>query len=93
MTELSRRTLFAGAAAVTAASALTPICRSARPAAPLAGQANAGFYRYKVGDFEVTAVDRWHRALSARRCICLKRAGKDEVSAGADAACICRRTR
>lgn len=57
MTQLTRRNLFAGAAAVTAASTLTPFAaRQAFAAAPVAGKQNAGWYRYKVGDFEVTAV-------------------------------------
>ena len=54
MTELTRRTLFAGAAA---AAALTPVLgRSVQAAAPPAGKQNSGWYRYKVGDFEVTVV-------------------------------------
>lgn len=56
MTVISRRSLFAGAAAATAATALTPFAGSisARAAAPVAGKQAPGVYRYKVGDFEVT---------------------------------------
>jgi glyoxylase-like metal-dependent hydrolase (beta-lactamase superfamily II) len=54
MNELSRRGLL-GAAAATA---LAPLTASwpAQAAAPLAGKQASGFYRYKVGSFEVTAV-------------------------------------
>ena len=54
MTELTRRTLFAGAAAATALAPL--LGGSMQAAAPAAGKQNAGWYRYKVGDFEVTVV-------------------------------------
>jgi glyoxylase-like metal-dependent hydrolase (beta-lactamase superfamily II) len=57
MTELTRRTLFAGVAAATAATALTPPAGGgALAAAPPAGKQNPGWYRYKVGEFEVTVV-------------------------------------
>ena len=54
MTALTRRTVLTGAALATA-SAIAPLA-SARAAAPAVGKQNAGFYRYKVGSFEVTAV-------------------------------------
>ena len=57
MTELSRRSLLVGTAAVCAALAgTTTIVPSANAAAPAAGKQNAGWYRYKVGEFEVTVV-------------------------------------
>ena len=57
MTELNRRTLVTGAVAASAATALTPFASSQlRAAAPPVGKQNAGFYRYKVGSFEVTVV-------------------------------------
>ena len=57
MTELSRRSLLVGTAAVGAAVAgTTTIVPSANAAAPAAGKQNAGWYRYKVGEFEVTVV-------------------------------------
>src|SRR3954470_18129633 len=51
--ELSRRGLLSSAAAAALAAALP-----AQPfaAAPAAGKQAAGFYRYKVGDIEVTVV-------------------------------------
>ena len=57
MTELTRRTLLAGAAAAGAAAA-APLAASApaRAAAPLAGTQAPGWYRYKVGSFEITVV-------------------------------------
>lgn len=54
MTELTRRTLFAGVAAAAASTALAPL--TARAAAPVSSAQAAGFYRYKVGDFEITVV-------------------------------------
>lgn len=52
MTQLTRRTLFAGVAAASAATALTPLMRrSALAAAPAAGKQVAAFYRYKVGSY------------------------------------------
>jgi glyoxylase-like metal-dependent hydrolase (beta-lactamase superfamily II) len=56
MVELSRRSLMAGAAAA-GATALGQVGGSpARASAPPVGKQAAGFYRYKVGSFEVTAV-------------------------------------
>jgi glyoxylase-like metal-dependent hydrolase (beta-lactamase superfamily II) len=54
MTGLTRRTILTGAVA-GAASSFAPLA-PAFAAAPLAGKQNAGFYRYKVGSFEVTVV-------------------------------------
>jgi secreted PhoX family phosphatase len=60
MTELSRRHVLAGAAAASAATALTPFATSrASAAAPLAGKQNPGWYRYKVGSIEMTVVNGW----------------------------------
>ncbi len=57
MIELNRRTLLAGtAAAGTAAMSGALQTTSALAAAPQAGKQNAGWYRYKVGDIEVTVV-------------------------------------
>jgi glyoxylase-like metal-dependent hydrolase (beta-lactamase superfamily II) len=57
MTELTRRSVLTGAAAATA-TALGPIVGAppAKAAAPLSGKQAPGWYRYKVGSFEVTAV-------------------------------------
>jgi glyoxylase-like metal-dependent hydrolase (beta-lactamase superfamily II) len=58
MSGLSRRHVLTGAAAASAATALTPLAGSTQvfAAAPAAGTQVAGFYRYKVGDIEVTVV-------------------------------------
>ncbi len=57
MSELNRRTVLTAAAA-TAATALTPLAAAgpALAAAPQIGKQNAGWYRYKVGDIEITVV-------------------------------------
>jgi glyoxylase-like metal-dependent hydrolase (beta-lactamase superfamily II) len=57
VTELTRRTILSAGAAVTA-GALSPGLRTspALAAAPLAGTQAPGYYRYRVGDYEVTAV-------------------------------------
>lgn len=63
MTTLTRRTLLAGAAFAAAAPALrlTPAFAAAPPATAQA----PGIYRYKVGSYELTAVNDgvWNRAL------------------------------
>ncbi len=58
MSELTRRGVLAGAAGATIATALAPLAadRTAFAAAPPAGKQAPGFYRYKVGEFEITAV-------------------------------------
>ena len=56
MMNLTRRSVLTGAVA-TGATALAPFAPTpARAAAPLADKQAAGFYRYKVGSFEVTVV-------------------------------------
>jgi glyoxylase-like metal-dependent hydrolase (beta-lactamase superfamily II) len=55
MTVLTRRGMLGGAAAIAVGSlSVTP---PARAAAPLIGKQGPSFYRYKVGDFEVTALN------------------------------------
>lgn len=57
MTNMTRRNLFASAAAASAATALTPLIYSAaRAAAPPVGKQNPSWYRFKMGDFEITSV-------------------------------------
>jgi glyoxylase-like metal-dependent hydrolase (beta-lactamase superfamily II) len=57
MTELNRRHVLMGAAAASAATALTPLANApAIAAAPPVGKQAPGFYRYKVGSIEVTVV-------------------------------------
>ena len=54
MTDFTRRTMLAG----TAAAAAAPLAAtsSARAAAPPAGKQVPSYYRYKVGDYELTAI-------------------------------------
>ena len=54
MTDLTRRTVLAGAAA--AAAAPLAATSSADAAAPPAGKQVPSYYRYKVGDYELTAI-------------------------------------
>jgi len=57
MTEISRRNLLTGAAALSAGTAIGGFAMSpAMAAAPPAGKQAPGFYRYKVGDIEITVV-------------------------------------
>jgi glyoxylase-like metal-dependent hydrolase (beta-lactamase superfamily II) len=66
MTEFSRRTLMTSAAAALATTAVPGIAsRTARAAAPATGQQAPGIYRYKIGTYEITAINdgTWYRAL------------------------------
>lgn len=55
MINLTRRGVLTGAAAATAATALTPTSL-VHAKAPFAGKQNPGWYRYKVGEIEITVV-------------------------------------
>ncbi|KQW23161.1 MBL fold metallo-hydrolase [Afipia sp. Root123D2] len=55
--DITRRHALAGAATVAALPLLSSLpLTSAKAAAPAVGKQNASFYRYKVGDIEVTVV-------------------------------------
>jgi glyoxylase-like metal-dependent hydrolase (beta-lactamase superfamily II) len=56
MTEITRRTMLGSAAAVGAAAMASTQTTPATAAAPAANQQAPGFYRYKVGSYEVTVV-------------------------------------
>src|SRR5262245_38036421 len=56
MTSLSRRSLLAGSALAAAAGAAGTLPRQAAANAPAAGKQSAGVYRYKVGNYEMTAL-------------------------------------
>jgi glyoxylase-like metal-dependent hydrolase (beta-lactamase superfamily II) len=81
MHSISRRGLLTGAVA-TGAALLDPLGgRSpARAAAPAAGKQTAGWYRYKVGSIEVTAVTDGARTFPLPDTF-VKNAPKDAVSA------------
>jgi glyoxylase-like metal-dependent hydrolase (beta-lactamase superfamily II) len=56
MTALTRRSLLTTAAGAGVATVLPAITTPARAAAPPAGKQAPGFYRYKVGDYELTQI-------------------------------------
>src|SRR5215831_4661932 len=56
MTKLTRRSLLAGTAAAVATGAAGAAPQPAMAAQPVVGKQAPGFYRYKVGSFEVTVV-------------------------------------
>jgi len=58
MTELTRRSVMTAAAMAGATAALAPLAsmRAAQAAAPAVGKQVPGYYRYKLGSFEVTVV-------------------------------------
>lgn len=58
MTQVTRRSVLSGAATVSAAAMMGPALSTttAQAAAPAAGKQAPGFYRHKIGDFEVTVV-------------------------------------
>jgi glyoxylase-like metal-dependent hydrolase (beta-lactamase superfamily II) len=87
MLELSRRALLTGSAAAGAAALAGPLAPvfPARAAAPAAGKQTAGFYRYKVGDFEVTSINDGARTFPMPDGF-VKNVGKDEALAAAEAA-------
>jgi glyoxylase-like metal-dependent hydrolase (beta-lactamase superfamily II) len=79
MTALNRRTvLTAAAAGVTAMATGAP--PSARAAMPMQGRQNSGWYRYKVGDYEVTVVTDGANTFPLPDKFVVN-ASKDEVSA------------
>jgi len=62
MTELTRRSILSGAAAATAMTPFAASLHAARAAAPQTSKQAPGFYRYKVGSTEITAVTDGARA-------------------------------
>lgn len=86
MTELTRRRVLAGATALTAAALAPAIMPApARAAAPQAGKQAPGFYRHKVGDYEITAVTDGISRFPLPDNIAVN-AKKDDVVAALDAA-------
>ena len=80
MSTLTRRGLLAGAAAITASAAGSP----AIAAAPPTGKQAAGFYRYKVGNFELTVVTDGIRVAPLADNF-VRNAKKDDVGAALQA--------
>jgi len=86
MNDLNRRHLLAGAAAVGAATALTPLgALTARAAVPPAATQAPGFYRYKVGAYECTSINDGARSFPLPDTF-VKNVPKEEVVAAAEAA-------
>ena len=79
MTQLTRRSVLAGAAATTALSPFVEV-PSAQAAAPPVGKQVPGWYRYKVGSVEVTAVTDGARTFPLADNY-VKNATKDQVNA------------
>src|SRR6201993_1981531 len=85
MTDLNRRHLLAGTAAIGAA-ALTGLRPStANAAVPQAGAQAPWFYRYKVGDYECTSINDGARTFPMPDKF-VTNVAKDEALAAADAA-------
>ncbi|MGL5734156.1 MAG: MBL fold metallo-hydrolase, partial [Beijerinckiaceae bacterium] len=53
---LSRRTVLASTAAAAGLAALPPLASTGFAAAPPVGKQAPGFFRFKIGDFECTAL-------------------------------------
>src|SRR5580704_16284393 len=87
MIALSRRALLRGSAALSAGALAgsLPAAMSARAAAPAAGKQAAGFYRYKVGDYEITSINDGARTFPMPDGF-VKNVPKDEALAAAEAA-------
>jgi glyoxylase-like metal-dependent hydrolase (beta-lactamase superfamily II) len=81
MNDLSRRALFGAAAAAAASSVVPPVLA----AAPPSGKQAPGFYRYKVGDIEISVVnDGVSRMPIAEGFV--ENASRDDVNAALSAA-------
>ena len=87
MMQLTRRKLFAGAAAVTVSTALTPFAASspARAATAPAGKQALGIYRYKVGSYECTSINDGAASFPMPDTF-VKNIPKDQALAAAEAA-------
>ena len=84
MTQMTRRHLFAGAAAAGAVFAGSKtIVAPASASAPVAGKQNAGWYRYKVGEFEVTVVTDGQGSNPLETDFATDRKGASDAGAGA----------
>lgn len=83
MLEISRRALLTKSAIAGALAVAGPI--ATRAAAPLAGKQAAAFYRYKVGEFEVTSINDGARTFPMPDGF-VKNVSKDEALAAAEAA-------
>ena len=85
MTDLDRRQLLAGTAAVAAAAALSFPASTAKAAVPASGAQAPGFYRYKVGSYECTAINDGARSFPMPDKF-VTNVAKEEAMAAAEAA-------
>jgi glyoxylase-like metal-dependent hydrolase (beta-lactamase superfamily II) len=82
MTQLTRRTLLAGAGA---AAVVNPLASKTQAATPPAGKQAPGFYRYRVGDYELTQITDGARSLPIMDAY-VRNVSKDQAIAAAEAA-------
>ena len=82
MTELTRRTLLVGAGA---AAISTPLATASQAAAPPAAKQAPGFYRYKVGDYELTQIADGARGVPITDAY-VRNVSKEQALAAAEAA-------
>jgi glyoxylase-like metal-dependent hydrolase (beta-lactamase superfamily II) len=86
MRALSRRSILSGTAAAAGGIALAPIASlPARALAPAAGKQAPSFYRYKLGDDEITVIHDGSRTFPMPDTF-VKNVSKDEALAAAEAA-------
>jgi glyoxylase-like metal-dependent hydrolase (beta-lactamase superfamily II) len=86
MTDFTRRSLLTGAAAITAAAVTSTVGHApARAAAPAVGKQAPGFYRYRVGDFEITQISDGARTVPMPDGF-VKNVSKDQALAALEAA-------
>jgi glyoxylase-like metal-dependent hydrolase (beta-lactamase superfamily II) len=87
MEKISRRALLTGSVAAGALAVAGPrvSITTAHAAAPPAGKQAAGFYRYKVGDYEVTSINDGSRSFPMPDGF-VKNVSKEEALAAAEAA-------
>ncbi|MBV9347812.1 MAG: MBL fold metallo-hydrolase [Pseudolabrys sp.] len=84
MTDLTRRTAMVGAVSAAAIAPLVGATR-ASAASPPVGKQNGGWYRYKVGDAEVTVVTDGARSFPIPDGF-IANAGKDDINKALEAA-------
>ena len=85
MLSLTRRSVLSGTAAAGATLAPIAMPTLARAVAPLAGKQGPSFYRYKLGDDEITIIHDGARTFPMPD-IFVKNVSKDEALAAAEAA-------
>src|SRR5258707_457479 len=83
MTNLTRRAALLGGASAALAPAL--LAAPARAAAPAVGKQAAGFYRYKVGDYECTSLSDGANVFAMPDTF-VRNVSKDQAIAAAEAA-------